>query len=201
MSSALPEPSTDTGASRPASTSRAEAVAPTPPLDPEFIQHFTRHQRQIYLYILTLLPNATDAEEVLQETNLVIWRKAGDFQPGTNFRAWACQIAYFEVLKFRDRRRRDRLQFSQEFVDALAEEVAARADLLERRRLALTRCLGKLRERDRELIQHRYAPGQTSQSVADLLGRPLNSIYQSLGRIRKALFECVNRELAAESRT
>jgi RNA polymerase sigma-70 factor (ECF subfamily) len=171
------------------------------PPDGEFIQLFTKHQRRIFLYILSLVPNPVDAEEVLQETNLIIWSKCRQFQAGSNFQAWACQIAHYEVLKFRDRRRREKLRFSDEFVEVLAREAATQADVLEHRRLALVHCLAELKQRDRELIQCRYTPGANGKSVADVLGRPVNSIYQSLGRIRKLLLECVNRRLTAEARS
>jgi RNA polymerase sigma-70 factor (ECF subfamily) len=176
--------------------------AATPALRPpgeEFVQLFTRSQRRLYLHILVQAPNPLDAEEILQETNIVIWSKCERFQPGTNFFAWACQIANYEVLRFRDRRRRDRLCFSEEFIRQVAEESEQSSDALEARRAALLECLAKLRPQDRELIQRRYAPGESGKNLAELLGRPANSVYQSLGRIRRTLFECIHRRLAVEA--
>jgi RNA polymerase sigma-70 factor, ECF subfamily len=167
--------------------------------DPEFVQLFTRSQRSLYLFILSQVPNSVDAEEILQETNLVIWRKMDRFQPGTSFPAWSSQIALLEVLKFRERRQRDRLRFSDEFVERVAEEAKVATDRLEERQRALVHCLGKLRKDDRELLEQRYAPGTNGLGLAERLGRPVNSVYQSLGRIRRALIECVNRRLAAEA--
>ena len=43
------------------------------------------------------------------------------------------------------------------------------------------KCLGKLRDKDRELIERRYTPGETGTSLAEFLERPVNSVYQSLG--------------------
>lgn len=169
--------------------------------DAGFVQLFTMVQRKLYLFILAQVPRPTDAEEILQETNLVIWRKSDRFEPGTNFFAWAAQIANYEVLKYRDRRQRDKLYFSDAFIEKVAEEAQAGIEDLEARRKALAICLGKLREEDRELVERRYAPGENGKSVAELLNRPANSVYQSLGRIRRALLECVNRQLAAEVRT
>ena len=165
----------------------------------DFVQLFTKHQRRLYRYILAQVPTPVEAEEILQETTLVIWRKFSGFEPGSNFLAWGAQIARFEVLKYLERRRRDRVRFSREFLDVVAEEALTESPDLERRRQALMTCLGKLRPRDRELIQRRYASGESGLSVARLLNRPANSIYQSLGRIRRALLECINRQLAAES--
>ncbi|MCH7988613.1 MAG: sigma-70 family RNA polymerase sigma factor [Planctomycetes bacterium] len=165
----------------------------------DFVQLFTKFQRRIYLFILFKVPSPFDADEILQETNLVIWQKCDQFRMGTNFLAWACQIATFEVLKFRDRNRRNRLYFSDEFIEQIGEAALDDAEHLEERRNALVSCLGKLREKDQELIQYRYAPGETGINLARRLGRPANSVYQSLGRIRRTLLECINRRLRAES--
>jgi len=167
----------------------------------EFIHLFTRHQRQLYLLILAQLGRLQDAEEALQETNVVILSKHQQFVPGTNFFAWAAQIGHYEVLKSRQRKQRDRLRFSDEFVDAVASEMESQVDDLEMRREALQDCMSKLREKDRELIRKRYQPGASGRDEAEALGRPANSLYQSIGRIRRTLFECIRRRLSAESFT
>jgi RNA polymerase sigma-70 factor (ECF subfamily) len=180
----------------------AHAVAPDAAVaapDAEFVQIFTRHQRRLYLYILSQVPSPVAAEEILQDANVIIWSKSRQFQPGTNFLAWCTQIANYEILKFRTKRKRDRLTFSDEFIQQVAEEALERSDELERRRAALLNCIQKLRPSDRELIQLRYAPGETGKNLAETLGRPANSVYQSLGRIRRALWECVQRRLATET--
>ena len=173
----------------------------THPPTEEFVQLFSRSQRKVYLFILSQVANPFDAEDILQETNLVIWKKYTSFEPGTNFSAWACQIARYEVLKSRERKYRDKLLFSDEFVSIIATEVELNAELLERRRDALVKCIRRLRPGDRELIQKRYTPGENGKGLAKTLGRPANSVYQSLGRIRRSLYECINRTLAAEARS
>jgi len=165
----------------------------------EFIALFTKSQRRVYLYILSMIPHPLDAEEILQNTNLVIWKKSQQFEVGTNFFAWACQIAHYEILKYRKKRSRDKHQFSDEFVSQVAEAVKENQDIFELRRNALTFCLGKLRTKDRELIQRRYQGSNQGKELADEMGRPANSVYQSLGRVRRTLFECINRYIAAES--
>ena len=164
----------------------------------EFVQLFTHHQRRLFLYILSQIHNPVEAEEVLQETNVVIWSKSARFQQGTNFLAWVSQIANFEVLKHRARKRREKLVFSDEFLESVAQTTLERSDELESRRAALADCLTKLRPKDRELIEKRYAPGERGKHLAENLGRPANSVYQSLGRIRRALLECIEQQLPAE---
>lgn len=171
------------------------------PPSEEFVQLFTRFQRRLYLLILSQLGSTHDAEEVLQETNLVIWSKYHQFDLSTNFFAWAAQIATYEILKFRQRQQREKLRFSPEFVELIGQEALERSEEMERRRLALEQCLQKLRPGDRVLIRRRYQPGERGKELAAELGRPPNSVYQSLGRIRRLLLECINRRLAAEAGT
>jgi len=174
------------------------AVSASDPRE-EFIKLFTKYQRRVFLFILSQVPNPVDAEEIHQETNVIIWRKFDRFELGTNFLAWACQIASYEVLKYRERQRRDRHLFSDEFVRQVASDAIEQADDLEQRRQHLAVCLSKLRNEDRELIQQRYSVGKSGKSVAELIGRPINSVYQSLSRIRRTLLECVNRQIQAQA--
>ena len=71
----------------------------------EFIVHLTACQNRLYAYVFSLLPDRERRRDVLQETNLVLWRKSDQFMAGTDFGAWACKVAYFEVLAERRRLR------------------------------------------------------------------------------------------------
>ena len=55
-------------------------------------------QRPLYAYILTLLPNRSEAEDILQETNLILCRKAGEYNPEGHFQGWAFNIARYQVM-------------------------------------------------------------------------------------------------------
>ena len=78
-----------------------------PPSDPaarvdEFMRLYTQHQRRLYVYLLSLVHNAADADELLQESSYILWKKFDQFEPESNFGSWACRVAYFEVLKYRE---------------------------------------------------------------------------------------------------
>jgi RNA polymerase sigma-70 factor (ECF subfamily) len=163
----------------------------------DFVRLFTQAQRSLYLFILPLVRTAADAEEVLQETNVVILSKWAQFEPGTNFIAWCRAIARLEVFRFR-RSRHHKLQLlGDDVVELLSKRIEENPVDIEFRRDALTHCISKLREADQELIRRRYATGTTGDEVAHQLGRPANSVYQSLGRIRRVLLECVRRRMAS----
>ena len=65
-----------------------------------FLRLFLQNQRRIYAYVLTLLPNRADADDVFQEASLVLWDKFDESSPPDDFAAWGCRIAYFKVLDF-----------------------------------------------------------------------------------------------------
>ena len=162
---------------------------------------FTQTQRSLYLSILPLVQSTNDADEVLQETNVVVLSKWSQFEPGTNFLAWCRAIARLEVFRFRRGRHHRMLLLGDDVVELLANEMDEQTGDHDLRRAALSDCLDKLRASDRQLIQKRYAPGATGDDVAHELGRPANSVYQSIGRVRRVLLECIRRRLAAGGAT
>ncbi|MCU0779534.1 MAG: hypothetical protein MUF04_00370 [Akkermansiaceae bacterium] len=88
----------------------------------EFVRLLTEHQWAIRGFIPSLMPGSPDIGDVLQETNLVMWKKRSQFAPGSNFMAWASRIARYEVLHHRDRMRKHHsLPFSDELIHVLAE--------------------------------------------------------------------------------
>jgi RNA polymerase sigma-70 factor (ECF subfamily) len=156
----------------------------------------TRHQRQIFSYIYTLVPRRHDAEDLLQETSVVICEKFHDFALGTDFVAWACQIAYWRIRYSRQKFARSKVVFDQDLLDAVAQTASQLAPELDERHEALSLCLRKLHARDRELVLTRYEPGNGVEEAARRSGRSMEAAYKALGRIRKLLFDCVTHQLS-----
>jgi RNA polymerase sigma-70 factor (ECF subfamily) len=164
-----------------------------------FARLFAQHDRWLFAYLVSLLGNAAHAEEVFQEVCVVLWREYETFQLGTNFVKWVSVIAHNQVHRFRRQERRVGPQLSDTVVNLLAEDAVERSDLLESRRDALRSCLGKLSESDRQLVGHCYGDSRvTFKTVAEELGRPVNTVYKALNRIRQALYECIERTLSVE---
>jgi RNA polymerase sigma-70 factor, ECF subfamily len=168
---------------------------PTPERVDAFVQLLGQSQRRIFLFVMSMVPNWNEAEEIIQETNLLLWREFDHFQPGTNFAAWACQVALNQVLAWRKRQQRDRVKFSPAFLEAVAEETTAEADWLEDRSRALAYCIERLPERHRLLLRSRYNEGRTIDAIGQELGRSTDAIYRTLSRIRHALYNCVTESL------
>jgi RNA polymerase sigma-70 factor (ECF subfamily) len=155
----------------------------------------TRHQRQIFSYIFALVPNRYDAEDLLQETSVVICEKFDEFEEGTDFVAWGCQIAYWRIRYSRQKFARSKVVFNQEIVDAIAQTASPMVAELDSRHEALENCLKKLPVRDRELVLTRYEPGCGVQEAARRSGRTLQTAYKALARLRKLLMDCVSNQI------
>lgn len=156
----------------------------------------TRHQRQIFAYIYTLVPDRHDAEDLLQETSVVICEKFEEFTPGTDFVAWACQIAWWRIRYARQKYARAKVIFDDEVLEAVAHTASTMREELDERHEALALCLQKLPSRDRELVLTRYEPGCGVAEAAERSGRSMEAAYKALNRLRKLLHDCVAHELA-----
>lgn len=167
----------------------------------QFLQDFLKYERRIYAFIFALVASWTDADDLLQETSLILWSKFDDFRQGSDFLAWALSIARFQVLNYRKRQRSSGARLSHACVEALADQIISRAEETSDRRKALADCLTQLKARDRELIQLRYKQNATTQSVADTVGRSLKAVYKALNRIHMQLLFCVRRKLATAEST
>jgi RNA polymerase sigma-70 factor (ECF subfamily) len=167
----------------------------------EFERVFAACESDIRAFIFTLLPHWTDTEDVLQRTRIVLWQKFAQFQSGSNFKAWALQVARFEVNNFRRTQRSDRLCFDDELVESLADVRTSMVDDLERRRAALDKCLRKLRASDRQIIRQCFGPNATTiKDAANRLRRPVNTLYKALNRIRRTLMACVQQAIGEDQK-
>ncbi len=161
---------------------------------------FEQHSRAVYGHVRTLVPNSADADEVFQETSVTLWQKFDQYRPETDFRAWACRIAYYKALKLRDRQTRAPRLFSPQFLDLVSEELIVMSDVLDARTEALLRCRDKLNLRDRDLLDRFHREGATAKDVARRLGRSVHYVYRAIRRIHDALFDCIKRMLSAKDR-
>jgi RNA polymerase sigma-70 factor (ECF subfamily) len=173
---------------------------PLPAKNALFLRLFLQNERRLYAYILTLLPKRADADDVLQEASLVMWDKFDEDNPPHDFAAWGCRIAFYKVLDFSKKNQRSRVHFSQAMLERVAETAVEQAATLQldERRDALAGCIDKLAPREKDLVARRYAEGATVQTTALQIGRSVDAVYKALAKIRQALFECVNRTVAAE---
>lgn len=169
----------------------------TPPAD--FIAQLTRSQRHLHAFIQSLVWNPADADDVLQEANLVLWRKAAEFDPGRPFLPWAMRIAQLQAMAWLTNRGRAKQRFADTLLETIAAEAVAEAvaeaDELELRRRALGDCLQRLSPEHRELVAVRYQPEGCVDDIATARGSSPKAVSEMLRRIRIGLMACIERRL------
>lgn len=177
---------------------------PTAQLDPQadaaFLKLLAQHERQLAACVHAFLPVWQDAEEVLQETRLVLWRQFGDFRPGSDFLAWARTVARNLA---RNRLRQNgtaRRMLADDVAEALIYEMARPIEREDRRLAALTKCTESLAEESRDLLRRCYVEGMKIKEISESVGRSLNGTYMAICRIRRNLMACIERRMAQEDR-
>ncbi len=163
----------------------------------EFLNQLASHESQIMGFLWSVSPSSDVAEDLFQQAVISMWEKLDQFEAGSNFVAWGCQIAKLKALAFA--RTRKRLLFDNDIIAKLADEHASEdTELRLMRRQALAGCLAKLKEDDRMLVEKCYLGDRAIRQVAEEVGRSAKGVYSSLARIRKTLFRCVQATLAQE---
>jgi RNA polymerase sigma-70 factor, ECF subfamily len=169
-----------------------------PETDPaDFVQIYSQYEVRLRGYVQSLVWRWSDAEDIMQRCSLVLWKRFGQFEPGTNFFAWACQVVRFEVRKYHAGAARDRMIFSEAVMEAITARTVECDNDLQARIGFLQECVSKLPPDHRELLRLRYDEQRSVGSVAELLKRPLENVYKTLSRIRLALHLCISRRIAA----
>lgn len=162
-----------------------------------FAELFVRHQARVHRFIVMMVPNCADADELFQQTNLTLWKLWDRYDPLRDFTAWACGVARNHVRNFLRSRRRAPLTLGEELLDELAETRLADDAWLEERQKALSHCLDALPAAQKNLVQRCYADREAMKTVAAEDGRTPDALYKAMQRIRAGLFDCINRRTAA----
>jgi RNA polymerase sigma-70 factor, ECF subfamily len=159
----------------------------------EFVRLLVKHEPYLRGYILSLEPSWTDVEEIFQNTCVRLWRQVDEWDPGKSFRAWACTVAYYEVLSHRKANRQRQSRFGQAFLDAIVQQHADEMDEEDSRSEAMRKCLDKLSPEHRRILDLTYRDDLAVEQIAELSKRTVATTYKSLARIRKVLRDCVER--------
>ena len=164
----------------------------------EFLRSLGSSYRSIYGCIFTLVANRPDAEDVFQETAVVLWRKYVEEGPPLNFTAWACSVARNVVRGYlrREGRRRGKASLSDAHLAMLATVHGGSTELLELRQEVLRTCLEQLPDQDRSLLLKCYGEAGGVNDLARRTGRSPEALYSKLKRLRHRLFDCVTRKMA-----
>ncbi len=164
----------------------------------QFILLFSEAETELIRYLMALLPNASDARDVLQETAVALWTTVEKYDQSQPFFPWACRFALNKARQhLRTEARRNRI-FDEDVADLIAERRMDSGSRLERRREHLADCLARLPERQRELVQEYYLGNHPAGVIARNHGLSVEAVYKALQRIRRTLMECINHKVRTE---
>ncbi|MBA3483240.1 MAG: sigma-70 family RNA polymerase sigma factor [Pirellulales bacterium] len=165
-----------------------------PDAQADFVRLLTTVQPRLFRYVATLLGDVHDASNVLQEANVVLWTKATEFRAGSDFFAWAREIAYLKALSFIRDQNRDSLIVDHALVEQVFEVDDATED--DDRRVALRHCLSELDDRQVQLLRFRYVDDASMEQIAGKQGRTAGAVKMALKRVRAALLGCIRRRMS-----
>jgi len=171
-----------------------EPIVHSQELTEEFLRLLTEHDRTLAIYVTGLVQPLQDAQDILQEGKIVMWRHFGKFKSGTNFVAWGRKILLRQILAYRRKMKHRRHgQLNEDILVLLDVEMdsAIREKRWVEREQALRECLRKLKPEQRELIEQRYRDEASIEKISRQTDKTETAVYQLLYRIRKALQDCV----------
>lgn len=176
-----------------------EAVSVHAEEDDEFIRLFSKSQCSLYAFILGLTHNTTDADDLLQELNLALWKKRHSYDPQYDFLRWAIGFARIEIKNYRKKFAKSRLLFSDDVLNTLASDWPSDVSFYEQRLAALASCLKKLSAVEHRFIADFYRSDISVNKLAELHNTPASTVYKILSRARNSLHRCVRRTIALSS--
>jgi hypothetical protein len=166
----------------------------------EFVALITQHQPALYAFVLSLLGNRTDTDEVVQETNLVLWRKFDQFHAGSDFRLGPVRLRFMKYSGFCECAGAIRvisLRSSSKRPPALGwREVLKWIGDKRRWRPAWKSSRPAIGTWSRGATKRRPRPRALLTRLADRYRRCTRPYCE----FRRTLFECIHRQLAAEER-
>jgi RNA polymerase sigma-70 factor (ECF subfamily) len=158
-----------------------------------YVQLLAEYDRYLSGYVYNLIPNTTDAEDVLQDIKVALWKAFEQFEQGTNFGAWSRKVAFHRVMAFRKKKaiENKRLTFSDECLDFLSEKFPENTNSQSEQSAVLAHCVSKLKSDQQELINLRYRQELSIEETAAQTNKTIDASYRALSRIRLALRKCM----------
>ena len=167
-------------------------------LSEEFILELTQVQQRLFGFLFKRLADREQAREVLQRTNLVLCRKADNYEPGTNFKAWAMTVANYEVMAYRKSQVRERLVFTDEVFAMIGTADDGQSSAQSDRVAHLKHCLQGMSLKNRELLDWRYQGERTMEKIAEDIGSTIGAVKVKLHRLRRQLLGCIQNRMQEE---
>jgi RNA polymerase sigma-70 factor (ECF subfamily) len=160
-----------------------------------FLSEFSRSQTRLYAFILMIVHNESEADEIFQETSALLWEQFDRFEPGTSFGAWAVSIAKLKVLEYLRQNKKNRTLFKPEMYQELSGLAEPASSDVDHRIKALRTCFQRLDRPCRLLLSLRYQKNLSIKKIARQKGVSAGVMYRKLSKIFSMLRQCVERTM------
>jgi RNA polymerase sigma-70 factor, ECF subfamily len=152
---------------------------------------FARHRTPVYRWLLRFVGNETNAEDLLSEVFLDLWRQADRFEGRSSVSTWLMSMARFKALSAR--RRRTEAELDEKIETSVGDTANdPEAALQEKNRGELLRqALTRLSLEHREIIDLVYYHEKSIDECAQILGIPAATLKTRMFYARKKLAELV----------
>ena len=160
----------------------------------EFVSLISVNQRRIFSYILVLVPNLNDAEDIMQQTATYMWENKDNYVQGSDFAAWGIRVAYYRILEHRRQKSKDRMMIiMNEQFSEIAETVKNKNDYTEEMLDKLKECQKSLTASDKHLMHLKYTMELSASDIASRISKSVRSVYLKISRVQLMLLNCIER--------
>ena len=162
----------------------------------EFVQLLVTHQSVIRAFVISLLPGVSEADDVIQNTNEVLWTKRESFELGTNFKAWALTTARYQVMAQQQKfKKENRAPLDDDILELIADQSEQKPpEDINQKLNDLNECISLLQAKDQKLVLHRYWKKSNLIEYAEATCRSVGAVKVALFRVRKNLRDCLERK-------
>ena len=155
---------------------------------------------ELLTYARSLLGDYAAAEDAIQDAMLVVVKKFDQFQEGTSILAWCRAIVRLEVLRIKQQQQRERSlteRLLDDAIDAAFTEfqTAQRGEAVQDWHGALERCLQRVPDRGRRVLQARFTDELSYEQIGQRVGMTLEAVRKALFRLKKQVRSCVETSL------
>ena len=164
----------------------------------KFFALYTNTQGRLYSYLLMMVHNRDDADELLQETAAIMWERFDQFQEGTNFGAWAIKIAKNKSYEHLRKNKSTKMLLNGKFYEDISDFAEKSSEEIPVRLQALNNCINKLNTSNQKLLRLRYKKGLSIKDISQATGRSCSALYKNLASILRLLRICIERTLLSQ---
>ena len=165
----------------------------------KFLALLGKYQTRIHAYILYQVPDKNDAEDILQNTIVVMLDKFSDFEEGSNFLAWGLKIARYKILAFREKNYRSKVIFDDAILDIFEKEAEIQEKVFKDESEKLPGCIGKLPDKYKSYLRFRYEKGMSYREIGENMSISSQAVNKTMNRIHVILMNCVKMALVKDS--